>query len=491
MSKKYFTYKSLADVEQASRSLGVDITFEEKLEAVYSPVRIGGRIIGNSLAIHPMEGCDGTLDGRPDKLTFRRWERFAQGGAKLIWGEATAVVPEGRANPRQLLLNRSTMPDFRKLLKATRMKHREAFGRDDDLLVGIQLTHSGRYSYPKPLISYYHPHVDFLTFSDKKRGIRINGDYPVLTDDYLERLEDSYVDAIRIASDVGFDFVDIKQCHTYLLNELLGARTRPGKYGGSFENRTRFIRNVLAKSKEFVGDRLILASRMNAYDGIPFAEDPVTKVGVPLPYEIPYDYGFGIDRMHPMKEDLTEVITFVKTLMENGLKLLNISLGSPYYNMHIGRPFDRPPIDGYHPPEHPLVGVERHFRITGEIQKAFPDLPVVGTGYSWLRKFIINAAESNLRRKRVSIIGIGLGSIAYPNYVKDALSRADVKSSMVCYGASFCTDLMRSKNNAMGQYPTGCVPRDEVYARIYKESIRKVNGSEAAETEKEKEEKEN
>ncbi len=471
MTDKHFSYKTLDELRHEAEALGVDVTFEEKLEAISKPVRIGTKTIGNSLAIHPMEGCDGTLDGRPDELTYRRWERFGEGGAKLIWGEATAIVPEGRANPRQLLLNDKTMSDFGRLLNGTRSKHRDVFGRDDDLMVGIQLTHSGRYSYPKPLIAYHHPQVDRMTYADKSRGIRVTSDYPVLSDDYLERLEDVYVDAVKKAAAIGFDFVDIKQCHTYLLNALLGARVRPGKYGGSFENRTRFIRNVLAKIKDAVGSRIIVGSRINAFDGIPFAEDPETKIGTPARYEIPYQYSFGIDKYNPLQEDLSEVLPFVKMLTESGVELLNVSLGSPYYNMHIGRPFDRPPVDGYHSPEHPLVGVERHFRITGKIQEAFPNLPIVGTGYSWLQKFFINAGESNIRRGRVKIVGIGRGAIAYPNYAKDILNGIELKSSKVCYGASFCTDLMRSKNNELGQFATGCVPRDPVYTKIYKESL--------------------
>jgi len=474
MSAKYFTYKSLDELKKNIDEMGLDITFEEKLEAIARPVNVGGKSIGNSLAIHPMEGCDGTLDGRPDELTFRRWERFGGGGAKLIWGEATAVVPEGRANPRQLLLSDKNLLDFENLLKRARKKHRELYGRDDDLMVGLQLTHSGRYSYLKPIIAYHHPQVDSITYVDKENGIVVTPEYPVVTDDYLEKLEDSFVEAAKMAAKIGFDFIDIKQCHTYLFNELLGARTRSGKYGGSFENRTRLIRNILGKIKSELDNQIILASRINAFDGIPFVADPKTKIGKPLPYVIPYEYSFGVDRHNPLKPDLSEVLSFVKMLVESGVQLLNVSLGSPYYNMHLGRPFDRPPTDGYYSPEHPLVGIERHFEVTGEIQKTFPDLPIVGTGYSWLQKYLVNAAESNLRRGRVSIIGVGRGAIAYPNYAHDALTLGGLDGSRVCYGVSYCTNLMRSKHNELGQYPAGCVPRDPVYAAIYKDSLKRA-----------------
>ncbi len=472
MIEKYFTYKSLDDVRKDVAELGVDITFEENIEAVKREVVIGGRKIGNSLAIHPMEGCDGTLDGRPDELTYRRWDRFGEGGAKLIWGEATAVVKEGRANPRQLFLSEENLSDFEKLLNGARKKHIEVNGTADDLMIGIQLTHSGRYSYPRPIIAYHHPEVDSVTFADKAKGIRVTNDYPVVTDDYLERLEDAFLAAAKMAAKIGFDFIDIKQCHTYLLNELLGARTRPGKYGGSFENRTRLVRNILGKIRGELGDSVILASRINTYDGVPYYEDPETKVGKPLPYELPYKYSFGVSKDNPLEYDLTEVMEFVRMMVGSGVGLLNVSMGSPYYNMHLGRPFDRPPVDGYFSPEHPLIGVDRHFKITEQIQKAFPKLPVMGTGYSWLQMYLAYAAESNLRRGRVSIVGVGRNAIAYPNYVNDLFSQGQLESKKVCYGVSYCTNLMRSKNNELGQFPAGCAPRDPVYGAIYKEALK-------------------
>ena len=476
MPEKYFIYKTLNDIRNDAQARHLDVSFEKNLEAIRRTVQIGDRTIGNSLGIHPMEGCDGTLDGKPGELTIRRWENFGRGGAKLIWGEATAVVPEGLANPRQLLISESNLPDLAALVTVARKGHREMFGRDDDLLIGLQLTHSGRYSFRKPMIAYHHPQVDASTFLDKKKSSPIPADFPVVTDDYLERLEETYEKAAVMAQRAGFDFIDIKQCHTYLLGELLGARQRIGNYGGSFENRTRFIRNVFGRINARLGNSIILASRINAFDGIPFRKNPITNLGEPVPFATPYEYSFGIDRADPFREDLTEPIQFVRLLCDLGVKMVNVSLGSPYYNMHIGRPFEVTPTDGYLPPEHPMVGVERHFRITGAIQQAFPELVVVGTGYSWLQKFLINAAESNLRRKRVTIAAVGRGAIAYPEYVRDALTNGELKSNRVCLAISYCTNLMRAKENEMGQYPAGCVPRDATYAPIYKEMLAKKKG---------------
>lgn len=472
--KRFFTYRSLEEIKADVQRLGLDISFETDIEFVGRSVRIGRLTAGNSLGIHPMEGCDGTLDGKPGELTFRRWERFGRGGAKLIWGEATAVVPEGRMNTRQLLINRENEKTFARLLERTREVHREEFGRDDDLVIGLQLTHSGRYSFQKPIIAYHNPLVDKVSYLNKEAGVLLPSDYPVVSDDYLEELEDSFVAAAKIAYGVGFDFVDIKQCHTYLLCELLGATSREGRYGGGFENRTRFVRNVIRKIRGEVGRDVLIASRINVFDGIPFYSDPVTREGKPYPHSIPYTYGgFGIDIQNPLQPDLAEPKKLVRMLVEEGVQLVNVSMGSPYYNMHYGRPFERAPIDGYEPPEHPLIGVDRHFRLSAEIQREFPDLAVVGTGYSYLREFLLQAAESNLRRKRVTIVAAGRGAIAYPDYARDALTKGALDRNKVCITVSYCTALMRAKDNELGQYPTGCVPRDDFFAPIYKEMLEK------------------
>jgi 2,4-dienoyl-CoA reductase-like NADH-dependent reductase (Old Yellow Enzyme family) len=468
MSKRYFRYHSLEELREEAEKLGLDIPFETELEAVWRPVQIGPLRAGNSLAIHPMEGCDGTLDGRPDELTFRRWERFGGGGAKLIWGEATAVVREGRANPRQLWLNDRTLPAFQRLVQRTRSVHRKTLGRDDDLVIGLQLTHSGRWSHERPIIAVHNPPVDARTFLDKKKTVAIPDDYPVVEDSYLEDLEDRFVDAAKLAYRAGFDFVDIKQCHTYLLCELLGARSREGKYGGSWENRTRFIRNVVAKIKEAVPG-LVVATRINCFDGIPFCFDPELGRGRPVEHPIPYLDGFGLNPHNPLEMDLTEPKDLVRLLASLGVPLVNVSMGSPYFNPHYGRPLEKPPIDAYDPPEHPLIGVDRHFRAAEEIQRACPEVVIVGTGYSWLRHYLLNAAEGNLRHGRVRIVGAGRGAIAYPDFVRDAMRTGRMDPKKSCLAVSFCTTLMRSKEHELGQYPTGCVPRDPVYADIFGE----------------------
>ena len=468
MGKKWFIYRSVEEFAKDVSGLGVDVPMDAGRSAMFRPVRIGRLAPGNAWAIHPMEGCDGAADGAPDELTFRRYRRFGAGGAKLIWGEATAITLDARANPRQLAINEGTAGALGRMLEETRRAHREAFGRDDDLVVGLQLTHSGRYSL-RPVIAQHDPALDPATFVDRKRGLTVTPDHPLITDDELERLEDRYVEAARMVARLGYDFVDIKQCHRYLMNELLSGRDRPGRYGGSFENRTRFARNVFGKIRDAVGDRLVLATRLNVFDGVPFTNDPQSNIGVPRPHPLPYRWGWGVNMDGPLEPDFTEPLRYVGLLRDWGVALIDVSMGSPYSNYYLLRPFDTPSWNGYDSPEHPLIGVDRHFRATEIIQRAYPDLAVVGSGYSWLRHFMADVAEANLKRGRVTMVGVGRGALAYPDWVKDLVEKGAMERRNVCITVSDCTTLMRWKHNPQGQYPTGCVPRDKVYAEIYRE----------------------
>ena len=225
----YFKYKKPADVVADAERLGLKhIAMSEDLSVMFTPIEVGGRTVGNRWAIQPMEGCDGTLDGLPDELTFRRYVRFGSGGAKLIWGEATAIADDARMNPRQLWLHDGSAAAIEKMLGDCRAAHRAACGQDGDLLLGLQLTHSGRFSFRRPLLATHDPILDPLT-RDKSNGRFVDASYPLLTDDELRRIEDQYLAAAKLAARIGCDFVDIKQCHRYLLSELLAAKTRPGE----------------------------------------------------------------------------------------------------------------------------------------------------------------------------------------------------------------------------------------------------------------------
>lgn len=457
---RYFKYKTPEALERDARERGLSVRVSEDLSPLLEPIRVAGRTIGNRMAIHPMEGCDGTLDGRPGELTLRRYDRFGAGGAKLIWAEATAVVPEGRANPRQLLIDPERAPGLREMLERCRDAHARAFGNADDLLVGLQLTHSGRYSQPTPVRVVNHPTLDPRTRLDASR---------MLDDDDLARLADAYVAAARLARAIGYDFVDLKQCHGYLLNELLGARARPGPHGGSYENRTRFVKDLVRRLRAEIPD-LILATRINVYDGVPHRHGGPEHDdrGIPDPHETPYRAGWGIDPDNPAEPDPAEPIRLIGELAELGVSLVNVTLGNPYANPHHGRPFEYPPPDGYQPPEFPLVGVDRHFRLAEAVQRAHPNLAVVGTGYSWLQEFALMAGAANLRDGRVSIVGLGRAALSHPDFARTVMNGERLDRKRVCRTFSTCTALMRSKHNELGQFPAGCPPFDKaVYGPIW------------------------
>jgi 2,4-dienoyl-CoA reductase-like NADH-dependent reductase (Old Yellow Enzyme family) len=457
---RFFKFKSTADLLAENDRLGIDLRFADDLAPLWRPITIGGRTVGNRWCVHPMEGCDGNLDGTPGDLTFRRYHRFGDGGAKLIWGEACAVNEEARATPRQITLNDHTRDSFARLVAECRQSHRQANGDDADLLIGLQLTHSGRYSHRRPVLATHDP----LLIG----RYRVTADTPLITDDELKRLVDDYVTASKLAVAVGFDFVDIKQCHRYLLNELLGARNRPGPYGGSYENRTRLAREIFQAVRATVPG-VMLATRINLYDGIPFHKAD-SGDGEPDPYSVPVVNGWGLSESDPLTPDLTEPLRWIGEMRALGVALVNATMGNPYAQPHIGRPFETPPPDGYESPEHPLVGVHRHFHATETIQQAYPDLPIVGTGYSYLQEFLPQAAAANVRDGRVAIVGVGRATLAQPDWVRQLRDHGQLDRKRVCRTFSYCTALMRAKNHPLGQYPTGCPPFDkEGYGEVWKE----------------------
>jgi 2,4-dienoyl-CoA reductase-like NADH-dependent reductase (Old Yellow Enzyme family) len=476
---RYFKFHTLADLEAECRRLHLDLRFTEDLQPLFRQVVIGPFHAGNAMCIQPMEGCDGTPDGRPDELTFRRYRRFGAGGAKVIWVEATAVLEEGRANSRQLLLSDETAPDLERLLHECRRVHRDAFGSDDDLVVGLQLTHSGRYSYGRPLIAFHDPILDPRTIVDRATGQTVDVGYPVLDDDYLKRLVGHYAAAARLAYRIGYQFVDIKQCHRYLLNELLAAKTRPGPFGGSLENRTRLARDIITRIRAEV-PALMVATRLNVFDCIPYCKGARNAVGKPCPWQPPVHSAWGAREDDPLQPDLTEPLAWTGEMVRLGVALVNVTMGSPYATPHIIRPFEYPPPDGYETPEHPLIGVDRHFRLAEQVQAAFPGFPVVGSGYSYLQEFLFQAGAANVRDGRISLVGVGRAALPQPDFARQLLEHGRLDRKRVCRTFSYCTALMRAKHNELGQFATGCPPFDkEVYGPIWEEARKQPPGSHA------------
>ena len=464
---RYFKFKTAEELSAEARLLGGELPVSADFAPLFTPVKLGRLTAGNRFCIQPMEGCDGTPDGLPDEYTYRRYRRFGAGGAKLIWGEATAIDEAARMNPRQLWLNDKSASAIETMLQQCREAHRETFGTDEGLVIGLQLTHSGRYSYRRPQIAMHDPLLDPITV-DKSTGRTIDDSFPLLTDSDLKRIEDQYLAAAHLAAKIGCDFVDIKQCHRYLLSEFLAATVRPGDFGGSLENRTRLVRNIITRIRAELPS-LIIGSRMNVYDGVPFRKAADASAG-PVPYEAPLKTLFGVDSNDDTKLDLTEPLQVAAKLLEWGVSFLNVTMGNPYANPHVVRPAEFPPVDGYHAPEHPLIGVLRHFTATSAVQRSLPDIPVVGSGYSWLQDFAIHAAAGNFAEKRCSLVGLGRATLSQPDFVKQLMDHGHLNRKTICRTFSYCTNLMRDKDHPLGQTPTGCPPFDkEIYGPIWKE----------------------
>jgi 2,4-dienoyl-CoA reductase-like NADH-dependent reductase (Old Yellow Enzyme family) len=438
---------------------GIELPFDDTLAPPGSSplgraLEVDGVRVGNRFCILPMEGWDGTAEGEPTDLTFRRWRNFGRSGAKLIWGgEAVAVREDGRANPNQLLIGDRTLSSLDRLRLELIAEHKDRFGTqaDRDLYVGLQLTHSGRFARPhakdrpEPLVAYAHPVLDR----------RFVGGTRAITDAELGRLVGDFVTAARRAADVGYQFVDVKHCHGYLGHELLSARTREGRYGGSFENRTRFLREIVEGIRAEVPG-LAVAVRLSAIDMAPFRAGE-RGVGVKDATD-GYDSAFGLLRDEQMDAALDDSRALLKLLRDLRVRFVCVTAGSPYYNPHFQRPALFPPTDGYLPPEDPLRGVARQIDATARLKAEFPDLVLVGSAYSYLQEWLPHVAERVVRDGGVDFVGLGRMVLSYPDLPADVLAGTPLRRKAICRTFSDCTTAPR---NGM---VSGCYPLDPFYA---------------------------
>lgn len=438
-----FNFNSLEEVENKITELGIDLACSRDLSILKQPVKIGPRTAPNAFAVLPMEGCDALPSGGPSELLRDRYLRFCAGGAGLVWWEACAVVPEGRANELQMMLTEENVADFAALLKECDAAAIEKNGVKPVHI--LQLTHSGRYSRPvghtpAPIVPQRDPILD------ARSGVK--DDSAVCTDEYLESLPARYVHSALLAKEAGFDGVDIKACHRYLMSELLASHTRKGKYGGSFENRTRLLLDTVRAVREAVGPDFIVASRFNVFDAHP------------------YPYGFGqLPDGDVWGFDESEPIRLTKLLCEAGVDLLSNSAGNPYYIYpQVTRPFDTSSQGIPTPEEHPLESVRRLFWLTSLVQQAAGDVPVIGNGYTWLRQFAPYFGAANLQAGTARMLGFGRGSIAYPDAPHDVIFGDAMQPNKCCVACSRCTQIMRDHGR------TGCVIRNaKIYGPLYQQ----------------------
>ncbi len=439
-----FSYRNLDQILVDLERLGINLPISHDFTSLAQCVKFGRKTVPNRLAIHPMEGCDGLPDGSPGDLTIRRYKRFAAGGAGLIWLEACAVVPEGKANPRQISLTDDSAPAFKRMLDEARSAAMDANGYAPIFI--LQLTHSGRYSRPidkpSPIIAHHSRVLD--------NRHNLDDDYPLITDEQLDELQLDFVKSAQLARQVGFDGVDIKSCHRYLLSELLASFTREdSRYGGSYENRTRMLLETAKRVIQAVGHDIEVTSRLNVYDAIE------------------YPFGWGVSKDDVVNPDLSEPTQLIKQLMETGYHGINVSIANPYFNPYVNRPADWMIANWPAPPEHPLEGVARLIGIVRDVQQANREMVVVGTGYSWLRQYMPFFAAGAIEQGWTTMVGLGRGALAYPDFARDILTHKAMDPHKVCVACSSCTQIMRDGGMS------GCVVRDsEVYAPVFRDGRR-------------------
>jgi len=443
--------------EHLTRS-NIPLDFDDQLlppaeSPLARPFEMDGVRVGNRFCVLPMEGWDGETDGRASDLTIRRWRNFGLGGAKLIWGgEAVAVRHDGRANPNQLLLTPANQRSIAGLRETLVAAHRERFGAnaDADLFIGLQLTHSGRWSRPnvfdrpEPLAAVANPVLDR----------RVPAGVPVMSDDDLDRLVDDFVAAARLTHEAGYRFIDVKACHGYLGHELLGARAREGRYGGpAIENRMRFMRSVIEAVRAAVPE-LLIAVRFSAFDLVPYRKK-ADGVGEPDPDAENVNHGFGLTRGDQASID--DAVELLSALERMDVRWICVTAGSPYYNPHSQRPALFPPLDGYLPPEDPLRGVARQIDATARLKQRFPNLAIVGSAYSYLQEWLPNVAQHAVAKGLTDFVGLGRMVLAYPDLPADVLSGTKLRRKSICRTFSDCTTGPR-----LGMV-SGCYPLDPFY----------------------------
>ena len=431
--------KNREDLAALEAEAGVKLPYSEDISALAAPITVGGKRFPNRIVYQAMEGCDSHFDGTPDELTRRRYRRFAEGGAGLIWYEATAVLPEGRANPRQSYITKDNLDAFKREVEEIKSACVAKNGYEP--IVILQVTHSGRYSKPEgtpaPLIAYNNPIFEKDNPIDPSR---------IVTDEYLDLVLEKLVEGASLAEEAGFDGADIKCCHRYLLSETLSGFERPGRYGGSFENRTRLFREAVYGALANAGENFLITSRLNIYDGFP------------------RPYGFGAKDDGSITPDFTEPIALVKDLAAHGVKLLDFTMGNPYFNPHVNRPYAH---GTYTPPEHPLYGVHRMLSGIAEVRAEIPEVAVISSGISFLgteAPFVTAAAIEN---GWFDFAGFGRQTLAYPDVARDLVAGHAMDKAKLCMACGKCTEIMRRPGGT-----PGCVVRDpEIYAKLYRELV--------------------
>ncbi len=434
-----FHYKSIGEIQEKASELGISLPFADTTACLAKPLEAGGFTVQNRLGIAPMEGADSLPDGSPSDYTMRRYVREAEGGSGIIWFEAISIVEEGRSSRTQLLLNRDNLDSYKRLTQAVKEAGIRANGYAPLLI--MQANHSGRYSNPDnrpaPMIAYRHPELEQYRAAD---------DSCIVSDDYLKGLEEAFGQAAALAKGAGFDGIDIKSCHGYLLAELSSAYTRPGMYGGSYENRTRLLKNGILAAKAYESQQFMVTCRLGIYDGYA------------------YPYGFGVSPERGLSPDLKEPIRLVRELYEDyGLRMMNLTMGNPYATTHVTRPFD---MGKYLPDEHPLTGIGRMIAGIGAVKMAVPEMVIYGSAPSYLREFADLYTAGAVEEGYCDGMLFGRMAFADPDFADEIIRQGRIDPKRVCLTCGKCGDLIRAHK------PTGCVIREgKTFMPFYREFV--------------------
>ena len=247
--------------------------------------------------------------------------------------------------------------------------------------------------------------------------------------------------------------MDVKHCHGYLGHEFLSAVVRPGRYGGSLENRTRFLRDIVNGIRAAVPG-LEVGVRVSVFDFLPFRLGP-DGTGVPLVVG-KYPYAFGGDGSG-LGIDLDEPSALFDLLAGWGIDLVCTTAGSPYYNPHIQRPAAFPPSDGYQPPEDPLAGVARQIAATARLKQRHPRPDGGGLGLLVLAGVAAERGPARAARRRGRLHRPGAGDAVVPRAAGRRAGRPPAARKRLCRTFSDCTTAPRNG------LVSGCYPLDPFY----------------------------
>lgn len=439
MAHEKFHYRSLEDIKERAAQLNVLLPFAKDTKVLAQPLHVRNIVFPNRLGIAPMEGADSTPEGAPSELTLRRYIKDAIGGSSVIWFEAISIVEEGRSSKTQLLLTKDTLDAFKQMTAAVKEAGMKANGYAPYLV--MQANHSGRYSNPgnrpAPLIAYRHPILEQYRPAD---------DSCIVTDDYLKGLEVKFGEAAKLAKEAGFDAIDIKSCHGYLLTELTSAYNRPGEYGGCYENRVRLLKNGIRAAKVYEDNSYMVTSRLGIYDGYA------------------YPLGFGVSPESGEAPDLSEPIRLVREMHDElGLDMIDLTMGNPYATTHVTRPYN---VGMYVPEEHPFVGVSRMIRGIGAVKKAVPEMTVWASSPSYMREYADLYTAGAVEEGLCDGMLFGRMAFADPDFANEITKQGRIDPNRVCLACGKCGELIRAHK------PTGCVVRDSsTYIPFYKEFL--------------------